>query len=109
MTLTSKRLKNRQRDPVDPTQANVLVVEDNVPNFVLIARMLAYMGVPRCEWKTSGWQVVEFALPESALRQGLNQLVLHFGHAIAPSDALPDSSDHRPLAAAVDWIEVGGR
>jgi two-component system cell cycle response regulator DivK len=61
MTLTSKRLKNRQSNPVEPTQANVLVVEDNVPNFVLIARMLAYMGVPRCEWKTSGWQVVEFA------------------------------------------------
>jgi two-component system, cell cycle response regulator DivK len=61
MTLISKRLKKRQSDPVDPTKANVLVVEDNVPNFVLIARMLAYMGVPRCEWKTSGWQVVEFA------------------------------------------------
>jgi two-component system cell cycle response regulator DivK len=61
MTLTSKRLKKRQSDPVEPTKANVLVVEDNVPNFVLIARMLAYMGVPRCEWKTSGWQVVEFA------------------------------------------------
>jgi two-component system cell cycle response regulator DivK len=61
MTLISKRLKQRQSDPVDPTKANVLVVEDNVPNFVLIARMLAYMGVPRCEWKTSGWQVVEFA------------------------------------------------
>ena len=26
-----------------------------------MARMLAYMGVQRCEWKTSGWQVVEFA------------------------------------------------
>lgn len=39
----------------------MLVVEDNVPNFVLIARLLAYMGVQRCEWKTSGWQVVEFA------------------------------------------------
>jgi two-component system cell cycle response regulator DivK len=46
---------------IDPGQAHVLVVEDNVPNFVLIARMLAYMGVQRCEWKTSGWQVVEFA------------------------------------------------
>jgi two-component system cell cycle response regulator DivK len=61
MTLISTRLKQRQSDPVEPTKANVLVVEDNVPNFVLIARMLAYMGVPRCEWKTSGWQVVEFA------------------------------------------------
>jgi len=47
--------------PIDPTEAHVLVVEDNVRNFVLIARLLAYMGVPRCEWKTSGWQVVEFA------------------------------------------------
>lgn len=51
----------RSREPIDPTRAYVLVVEDNVPNFVLVARMLAYMGVQRCEWKTSGWQVVEFA------------------------------------------------
>lgn len=47
--------------PTDPSEAHVLVVEDNVPNFVLIARMLAFMGVQRCEWKTSGWQVVQFA------------------------------------------------
>jgi two-component system cell cycle response regulator DivK len=46
---------------IDPGEAHVLVVEDNVPNFVLIARMLAFMGVQRCEWKTSGWQVVQFA------------------------------------------------
>src|SRR5829696_10321567 len=46
---------------IEPSEAHVLVVEDNVPNFVLIARMLAFMGVQRCEWKTSGWQVVEFA------------------------------------------------
>nr|MBN1229332.1 response regulator [Anaerolineae bacterium] len=46
---------------VEPAEAHVLVVEDNVPNFVLIARLLAYMGIQRCEWKTSGWQVVEFA------------------------------------------------
>lgn len=46
---------------VEPSEAHVLVVEDNVPNFVLIARMLAFMGVQRCEWKTSGWQVVQFA------------------------------------------------
>ena len=36
-------------------------MEDNVPNFVLIARLLAHMGVNHCEWKTSGWQVVQFA------------------------------------------------
>lgn len=38
----------------------VLVVEDNVSNFVLIARMLGFLGV-HCEWKTSGFEVVEFA------------------------------------------------
>ena len=33
------------RTSVEPGDAHVLVVEDNVPNFVLIARMLAFMGV----------------------------------------------------------------
>jgi two-component system, cell cycle response regulator DivK len=46
---------------IAPEDAHVLVVEDNVPNFVLIARLLAYMGVQRCEWKTTGWGVVDFA------------------------------------------------
>lgn len=40
--------------------ASVLVVEDNVSNFVLIARLLGYMGI-HCEWKTSGYEVVEYA------------------------------------------------
>jgi two-component system cell cycle response regulator DivK len=43
-----------------PQDATVLVVEDNVANFVLIARMLGYMGI-HCEWKTSGYEVVEYA------------------------------------------------
>lgn len=47
--------------PIDPQEAHILVVEDNVSNFVLIARLLAYMGVQKCEWKTTGWGVVEFA------------------------------------------------
>lgn len=44
----------------DPNDITVLVVEDNVANFVLIARLLGYMGV-HCEWKTSGYEVVEYA------------------------------------------------
>jgi two-component system cell cycle response regulator DivK len=44
----------------NPKGATVLVVEDNVANFVLIARMLGYMGI-HCEWKTSGYEVVEYA------------------------------------------------
>lgn len=43
-----------------PSETTVLVVEDNVSNFVLIARMLGYMGI-HCEWKTSGYEVVEYA------------------------------------------------
>jgi len=43
-----------------PKDAAVLVVEDNVSNFVLIARMLGYLGI-HCEWKTSGYEVVEYA------------------------------------------------
>lgn len=43
-----------------PKDTTILVVEDNVSNFVLIARMLGYMGI-HCEWKTSGYEVVEFA------------------------------------------------
>jgi two-component system cell cycle response regulator DivK len=51
---------NRTPQRVSPKGATVLVVEDNVSNFVLIARMLGYMGI-HCEWKTSGYEVVEYA------------------------------------------------
>lgn len=49
----------------DPEEITVLIVEDNVSNFVLMARMLDHMGI-HCEWKTSGYEVVEYAdtLPE---------------------------------------------
>ena len=56
-----------------------------------------------------GWQVVEITLPGSKLRQGLNTLTLRFDHAIAPSDVLHDVPDDRPLAAAVDWVQVGSQ
>lgn len=48
-------------NPVNPEDAYILVVEDNVANFVLVARLLAYVGVEHCEWKTTGWGVVDFA------------------------------------------------
>ena len=48
------------RKKTTPQDATVLVVEDNVANFVLIARLLGYMGI-HCEWKTSGYEVVEYA------------------------------------------------
>jgi two-component system cell cycle response regulator DivK len=37
----------------------VLIVEDNISNFLLAARILGTIGVI-CEWKTSGYEVVEY-------------------------------------------------
>lgn len=50
--------KNSQS--IELQDITVLVVEDNVSNFVLIARLLGYLGI-HCEWKTSGYEVVEYA------------------------------------------------
>jgi two-component system cell cycle response regulator DivK len=47
--------------PIEPSNAYILVVEDNIQNFVLIARLMAFLGVKQCQWKASGWQVLEFA------------------------------------------------
>ena len=55
--MSNTGITNRSMAPKDAT---ILVVEDNVSNFVLIARMLGYMGI-HCEWKTSGYEVVEYA------------------------------------------------
>src|SRR4030042_4689112 len=51
---------SRKKKLVNMKEATILVVEDNVSNFVLMARMLAYLGI-HCEWKTSGYEVVEYA------------------------------------------------
>lgn len=57
--LRSSDTQPARRDAI-PKDTTILVVEDNVSNFVLIARMLGYMGI-HCEWKTSGYEVVEYA------------------------------------------------
>lgn len=59
-TNTSVNDTQSGRKTAIPKDCTVLVVEDNVSNFVLIARMLGYLGI-HCEWKTSGYEVVEFA------------------------------------------------
>ena len=45
----------------DLCNVNVLIVEDNVRNYALLARLLSFMGVNQTEWRRSGWQVLEFA------------------------------------------------
>jgi two-component system cell cycle response regulator DivK len=51
---------NASGKKISAKDTTVLVVEDNVSNFVLIARMLGFLGI-HCEWKTSGYEVVEYA------------------------------------------------
>ena len=63
--------QSARRDPApvtDPKEAYVLVVEDNLQNLVLIARLLAFVGVRRYEWKASGWLVLEFGDSDVDLR-----------------------------------------
>ncbi len=54
-SLDERLLQNPSDQPI-----TILVVEDNVGNFMVIARMLSNLGI-HCEWKTSGYEVVEFA------------------------------------------------
>jgi CheY-like chemotaxis protein len=71
---------------VAPNEAYVVVVEDNLKNYVLVARLLAYLGVKDCQWKASGWQVVEFA--DSMPRVDLVLLDIH----------IPDEDGYAVLA-----------
>jgi two-component system cell cycle response regulator DivK len=59
--MESATTESPSKEAIDPKDAYVLVVEDNLQNLVLIARLLAFIGVQRYEWKASGWQVLEFA------------------------------------------------
>jgi two-component system cell cycle response regulator DivK len=43
---------------VDPTQAHVLVIEDNIYNYTLMARLLKFLGVADVDWSRTGRQVV---------------------------------------------------
>ena len=45
----------------DLNEISVLIVEDNVRNYALLARLLSFMGVKRTEWRRSGWNIPEFA------------------------------------------------
>jgi len=61
---------------VDLQDAHVLIVEDNVRNYALLARLLSFMGVKQTEWKRSGWHVLEFA-QDSMPRVDLILLDIH--------------------------------
>ncbi len=55
---------------------------------------------------TVNWAPYEVTIPSTAVRYGLNELTLHFSHLASPQDVLPESSDPRTLAAAVDYVKL---
>ncbi len=60
MTETKELTRNQDSQNTNVTEGTtVLVVEDNIANYVLIARILGHMGI-HCEWKTSGYEVLEY-------------------------------------------------
>jgi len=61
---------------IEVKDACVLIVEDNVRNYALLARLLVFLGVKQTEWKRSGWQVLEFA-KETMPRVDLILLDIH--------------------------------
>lgn len=53
-----------------------------------------------------GRQTVEVKVPRDALRGGHNLLVLQFAYALAPANVKAGARDWRPLACAVDRVEL---
>jgi two-component system cell cycle response regulator DivK len=46
---------------IEPSDVHVLVVEDNLHNYLLMTRLLSFLGIKNQEWKRSGQQVLETA------------------------------------------------
>lgn len=103
--MMSTVLESRPKKAIDPKDAYVLVVEDNLQNLVLIARLLAFIGVRRYEWKASGWQVLEFA--DTMPRVDLVLMDLHLPYedgydALAKLRSDPRFVDTRVVAVTAD-------
>ncbi len=65
-----------KREPKAPQDSTILIVEDNFNNFLLMTRLLAFLGVKKCEWKASGWKVLEFAETLGSIELILMDLML---------------------------------
>jgi two-component system cell cycle response regulator DivK len=93
---------------IEPQSASILVVEDNLNNYLLITRLLAFLGVQQCEWKASGWQVLEFAntLPDIDLILMDIHLPEEDGYqALAKLRAHPKFHDTRIVAVTAEATE----
>jgi hypothetical protein len=55
---------------------------------------------------TANWAPYKVDIPSTFIHYGLNELTLHFSHLASPQDVLPESSDQRILAVAVDYVKL---
>jgi hypothetical protein len=55
---------------------------------------------------TANWTPYKVDVPSTFIHYGLNELTLHFSHLASPQDMLPESSDQRILAVAVDYVKL---
>jgi two-component system cell cycle response regulator DivK len=46
---------------VEPQDACILIVEDNLQNAVFMSRLLDRLGINQYEWKSSSWEIMELA------------------------------------------------
>jgi two-component system cell cycle response regulator DivK len=46
---------------VAPSEAHILVIEDNIYNYTLMARLLGFVGVGSVEWSRTGRHVTQLA------------------------------------------------
>ena len=65
---------------VDPISARVLVIEDNLYNYTLIARLLKFLGVEHVEWSRTGRQLVADQVADSLSDVDLVLLDIHLPH-----------------------------
>ena len=90
------------------TPKTILVIEDNAGNFMLINRMLFNVGI-NIEWKTSGYEVVEFAesLPKVDLILMDIRLPYEDGYAAFRKLRASEKFQHTPVVAvtAVSGME----
>jgi Predicted GTPase or GTP-binding protein len=55
---------------------------------------------------TANWAPYRVDIPSTVTRYGLNELTLHSSHLASPQDVLPENSDQRTLAVAVDYVKL---
>jgi two-component system cell cycle response regulator DivK len=55
-----KHMTTSSPKPVTPSEAHVIVVEDNAGNLIVIMKLLQMAGIERLNWRTTGKEVVRF-------------------------------------------------